>query len=213
MSRVMRKSVFGCSIRSNMQQAVQSQNMVWNFRFREKMDCTIEGTNQLRSTLSSVGIVPDLIARLRVQISLGAGWCVLQQDASSSLLSTGSTRKTPHAWLNFFIFFEKLLTGMYMYTNKKKQKTDQLRNYCTADLRLCFPICKNHVFSFMAQIMDIKTDIIYTQGLDAQADLIIFEPLIEKAGFSRVKNEKRYTYNSACTQCKQSEQNMAVSIK
>ena len=46
-----------------------------------------------------------LIVRLRVRISPGARCCVLEQDTSSSLLNTGSTKKKRPDMT------EKLLTG------------------------------------------------------------------------------------------------------
>ena len=42
-----------------------------------------------------------------------------------------------------------------MYLNSENKGADQLHGYREADLRLCFRICKNPVFSRQGSIMDL----------------------------------------------------------
>ena len=49
-------------------------------------------------------------------------------------------------------FWIKEAEGLY-YQCRENKGTDQLWGYCTADLRLCFRICKNRVFYNAAHIL------------------------------------------------------------
>ena len=50
-------------------------------------------TCTVAATTPSIAMYVDPVARSRVRISPGAWRCVLEQDTSASLLSTGSTQE------------------------------------------------------------------------------------------------------------------------
>ena len=78
-----------------------------------------------------------------------------------------------------FRIYEK--EGLY-YLCSENKGADQLRGYCEADLRLCFRICKNLVFSWRGSYYTIKFANI--KGVDQQSDLHLGCPHMLKQVFS-----------------------------
>ena len=64
--------------------------------------------------------------------------------------------------LKFLIY---KVEGLY-YPCSENKDADQLRGYREADLRLCFRICKNPVFSRRGSFVDGKVDVM---GVDKMA--------------------------------------------
>ena len=52
----------------------------------------------------------------------------------------------PQKMIRGLKFRIKVVEGLY-YPHSENKGVDQLHSYCTADLSLCFDICKNPVFS------------------------------------------------------------------
>ena len=72
----------------------------------------------------------------------------MRENRSSGFLTRSDTNWPVQSQKNVRIlkFWVEVEEELY-YPSRENKGADQLYSYCTADLRLCFHICKNPVFS------------------------------------------------------------------